>query len=213
MGTVFGALYPLTGIVSNKAAQVVLGVLMFDMIRAKTEGNVGLFTVDDVVKDIVTDIQGGKVDRKQMLDRLSGLLLDTYFILKTPTMKAQMAQMAEVNPLLKDLLKQNPDEVQKIILEIAGTKDPEPLTREPESKLQKEPIRSSKSPLGFELDNLRTQYERYYGDMDIDIRPKAADDLLLKIRETEEKVALEISAREAGIPLSGSVAGTAYKPK
>jgi hypothetical protein len=126
-GALVGAAFPLTGLVPSKPLQMVVGVAAMDMLRGKMTGNKGLFTLDDLYQGL----QDGTIDRKELAQQAFDLLMDVYFIAKTPSMKAQLAEVAKRNPVAAELAKVNPEEAEQAILEVTGQRTipkPEPVT-------------------------------------------------------------------------------------
>ncbi len=109
-GAITGAIYPVFGIVPTKALRVVTGLAVMDLLRS------GRF-IGSNLYDIARGVTDGTIDKNVLAQRVFDYLMDTYFILKTPALKAQLKAMGE-NVVLNDMLKLNPEEVESTILAI-----------------------------------------------------------------------------------------------
>lgn len=122
-----GAAFPLTGFVPTKHMQLIVGIAAMDMIRSIGQGK-GLFTLDDLYEKI----KDGTIDRKELAQRAFDLLMDIFFIAKTPSMKAQLAEIGKLNPVAEAMSKVSAEEAEQSIMELTGQRKPPP--QEPKAK-------------------------------------------------------------------------------
>jgi len=137
MGGLIGLIYPAMGVIPNKVLRVAATVAVVDKVRA---GPRQWFTLDDVI----VGVKDGTISPRDLGRATFGVLMDTYFALKVPSMRKQLKALD--NMYIEQIANLDVQEAENTILEVARRSD----LQEPREGIYPEDInRAYGSPAEF----------------------------------------------------------------
>lgn len=116
-GAAIGAVFPVLGEIPNAVARVSFGLVVIDLIRS-FPGQ--WFTIDD----ILVGMAEGTLDPQDLARAAFGYMMDIYFSLKVPSMRAQFAALE--NRLFREALTLDPTQAQDTLVQIGKRQDLDP---------------------------------------------------------------------------------------